>query len=86
MDRSYSALLQLFGLDDPKRTLGDLVKRHPDLMPKPLDDAATKLWGYASENARHVREGNEPSREEAMLVVGIAATLANYLVHKEKAE
>lgn len=68
----------------PKLTLGELTKRHKDLFPPPVDVAVEKLWGFASENARHVREGLEPTREEAMLVVGLAATLANYLIHKMK--
>lgn len=68
----------------PKPTLGDLAKQHPNLFPKPLDIAVEKLWGYASNNARHGLEGNDPTREEAMLVVGISATLVNYLVHKIK--
>lgn len=68
----------------PKLTLGELTKRHKDLFPSPLDVAVEKLWGFASENARHVREGLAPTREEAMLVVGLAATLSNYLIHKMK--
>ncbi len=67
---------------DPKPTLGKLIQRHAHLFPVPVDNAVEKLWGYASENARHGREGNAPSREEAILVVGIAATLVNYLIHK----
>jgi hypothetical protein len=70
--------------NDPKPTLGTLIKEHPDLIPKPVDTAIEKLWGYTSEVARHGREGNEPTREEAMMVVGIAATLVNYLIHKTK--
>lgn len=68
--------------NDSKPTLGQLIKKCPDLFPKPVDSAVEKLWGYASENARHGREGNDPTREEAMLVVGISATLINYLIHK----
>ncbi len=67
---------------DRNPTLGTLIKNHPGLIPKPVDKAIEKLWGYASEIARHGREGNEPSREEAMLTVGIAASLVNYLIHK----
>ena len=67
---------------DPKATLGSLLKLHKDLFPKPVDTAVDKLWGFASENGRHLAEGRAPSREEAMLVVGIAASLSNYLVHK----
>ncbi|MEZ6033120.1 MAG: hypothetical protein R3C17_08520 [Planctomycetaceae bacterium] len=67
---------------DPKATLGSLLKQNKDLFPKPVDTAVDKLWGFASENGRHLAEGRDPSREEAMLVVGIAASLSNYLVHK----
>ncbi len=66
---------------DNKPTLGALLKKHPDLIPKPIDKAVEMLWGYASEIARHGREGNEPTREEAMLTVGISASLVNYLIH-----
>ena len=67
---------------DPKATLGEVVKRNPDLLPKPLDTALSQLWDYASNGARHVQEGREPSREEAELLVGLAAVLATYLTRK----
>ena len=41
---------------DRKLTLGEIIKKHSDMFPKPLDDAAAKLWGFASEQARHGRE------------------------------
>ena len=41
-----------------KATLGEILKRNSDLIPKPLDDAVSKAWGYASEHARHLREGH----------------------------
>jgi AbiJ N-terminal domain 4 len=62
-----------------KATLGDIIKRHPDLIPKPLDAAVEKAWGYASEMGRHIREGREPARKEVELIVGLAATVATYL-------
>jgi hypothetical protein len=64
---------------DPRGTLGEIVKRHPDVLPRPLDDALSKMWGYASEMARHIREGRTPSRPEAELVVGVAASACTYL-------
>ena len=70
---------------DPKATLGEIINRHKDLIPPPLDQAITKAWGYASENARHIREGREPSYEEAELIVGICASVSTYLSSKEKA-
>jgi hypothetical protein len=64
---------------DPKATLGDILKRYPDLIPKPLDTTVEKAWGYASEMGRHIREGREPERKEVELIVGLAATVATYL-------
>jgi len=70
---------------DEKSTLGDIIKRQRNLIPRPLDEAITKAWGYASENARHIREGQEPTSEEAELVIGLAASVITYLIRKHKA-
>jgi len=67
---------------DPKATLGEILKRHPGLLPKPLDTALSQVWGYASNEARHVLEGREISREEAELLVGLSATVSTYLMRK----
>src|SRR5713101_2971668 len=42
-----------------RATLGEIIARHAAKLsiPRPLDDAIQKAWGYASEMARHVREG-----------------------------
>jgi hypothetical protein len=53
-----------------------VLKRNPGLLPKPLDTALSQVWGYASNEARHVEEGREPNREEAELLVGLAAIVA----------
>lgn len=65
-----------------RRLWGKIVKRNPGIVPRPLDDAVTKVWGYSSENARHGREGRKLDLEEAQLIVGLAAVLAGYLVQK----
>ena len=52
---------------ESKATFGEIIKRNPDLLPKPLDIALAKMWGYASETSRHVREGQAPTRAEAEL-------------------
>lgn len=70
---------------DEKATLGEVIKRHSDLIPRPLDEAITKLWGFASENARHIREGHESTYAEAELVVAVAAATGNYLARKNEA-
>jgi hypothetical protein len=67
---------------DPKATLGDILKRHPGLVPKPLDTALSQVWGYASNEARHVQEGRDISREEAELLVGLSASVSTYLAGK----
>ena len=67
---------------DAKATLGDILKRHPGLLPKPLDSALSQVWGYASNEARHVLEGREISRDEAELLVGLSATVCTYLLRK----
>ena len=69
-------------VSDPKATLGEILKSNPGLIPAPLDKALGQVWGYASEFARHVREGREVSREETELVVGLAATICTYLARK----
>lgn len=67
---------------DEKATLGDILKHYPDLLPSPLDKALSQVWGFASNEARHVVEGRHPTRDEAELIVGLASTLATYLTKK----
>ncbi len=67
---------------DSKSTLGELLKKHPDLLPKPVNDAVAKLWGFSSERGRHLREGVIPDRVEVEFIVGIAATVASYLAKR----
>jgi hypothetical protein len=59
--------------------LGEVIKRYPGTIPKPLDESVSKAWGFASEMARHIREGRKPERREVELIVGLAATVATYL-------
>lgn len=70
---------------DHRPTLGDLVKRYRDTLaiPPPLDQAIEKAWGYASEVGRHLREGREPERAEAELVVALSAALSAYLLRHD---
>lgn len=67
---------------DQNATLGDLIKRTPGLLPAPLDKGIEKIWGYASDQARHIREGKTPDIREAELVVGLAGSVATYLMRK----
>lgn len=68
---------------DESSTLGKIVSKFPALFPKPLDTAVAKIWGYASEKARHVKEGNEPSFQEALMIIGFTASLVSFLNRTE---
>jgi hypothetical protein len=63
------------------KTLGKLISDHGDTLnlPRPLDEALEKMWGYASETGRHLREGRDPRFEDAELVVTVAAAVSIYL-------
>jgi len=63
-------------------TLGALIKRNPDLFPKPLDSSVKKAWGYASEFGRHLREGRTPDIYEVEFLVGFSSLLCTYLTKK----
>jgi hypothetical protein len=67
---------------DKNSTLGDLMKKYPGIVPTPLDQAVSKIWGYTSEQGRHLREGQIPSHAETELVVELAASISNYLATK----
>lgn len=67
---------------DTKSTLGDLMKKYPGVIPTPLDQAVTKIWGFTSEQGRHLREGKAPEYLEAELVVEVTSAIATYLGKK----
>lgn len=67
---------------DKKATLGELIKKHPNIVPKPLDIAIEKIWGFTSEQGRHLREGQAPEYLEAELVVELSAAISTYLGKK----
>ena len=69
---------------DTKASLGQIITRNPGFLPKPLDQAVAKAWGYASNMGRHLQEGSEPDFEDAELVVSISAAVCRYLITKEK--
>jgi hypothetical protein len=67
---------------DTKSTLGDLMKKFPGVIPSLLDQAVTKIWGFTSEQGRHLREGQAPEYLEAELVVEVTSAIATYLGKK----
>lgn len=65
-----------------KDTLGDVLRRNPDLFPKPVDQIVDKAWGYTSNYGRHLTEGKPPEFDEAELVVGLSGVLSRYLARR----
>jgi hypothetical protein len=68
---------------DTQITLGKLVKRYPNLMPTTLAVVVDKAYGFASDEARHLKEGKSIDFSEAELVVSLSATLITYLLRLE---
>lgn len=65
-------------------TLGKLIKHLP--LPPPLNTALHQLWGFTSQQGRHLSEGLDPKFEEAQLIVTVAAAVSLYLLqHQAKA-
>jgi len=65
-------------------TFGEILKENQKLkfMPVTLQQALEKIWGFTSENGRHLREGRNPELIDAELVVGISSSAATYLAKK----
>ena len=72
----------------PNDTLGKIINDNKHLFPKPLDSVLHQAWGYASNNARHIKEGQDQSisRAEAQLIFGLASTISIYLIQKAEIE
>lgn len=71
--------------EDSTLTLGGLMKKCPENLeiPRPIAEVVSKVWGYSSEVARHMREGQgRPTPDEARLLVAIAASVATYLARR----
>lgn len=64
------------------QTLGDVIKRNRTIVPPPLDVVIEKIWGFSSEQGRHLKENGEPNYEEAELMVGLSASISTYLSRK----
>ena len=66
-------------------TLGELIKRNRAIVPATIDTVIEKIWGFSSEQGRHLKENGEPSYEEAELMVGLSASITTYLARKKAA-
>ncbi len=67
---------------DRNSTLGALMSKFPGVIPPPLDIAVSKIWGFTSEQGRHLREGQAPEYLEAELVVEVTTAISTYLGKK----
>ena len=61
-------------------TLGQIVQSLA--LPRPLDTAIEKLWGFASNRARHVHEGEAITDDEAELAVSVACVVSAFLAKR----
>ena len=62
-------------------TLGNLI---PQLdLPKPFDEALKQLWNFASEGARHAKEGTKLNFSETKLLVSVTCATCTYLIERE---
>ena len=69
-------------LGESSSTLGDVIKRHRSELTSPLDIALEKLWGFASNNGRHIQEGSTVEYEDAELTLNVCFSLISYLEKK----
>jgi len=75
-----STFSQRHGLEKPDAPIS--VRSEAPTWLRSIITGVEKIWGYASEQARHVREGQTIDSREAELVVGLAGSLPTYLVKK----
>lgn len=68
---------------EKKSTLGRLISDHPNIVPRPLNKVVGEVFGFSSEQGRHLREGRTPNYEEAELVVHLCASVCTYLSRKQ---
>ncbi|MDB5140513.1 MAG: hypothetical protein JWR12_2429 [Mucilaginibacter sp.] len=64
-------------------TLGEIIKKNRGIVPPPIDIIIEKIWGFTSEQGRHLRENGEPGFDEAELMVGLCASISTYLARKK---
>ena len=65
---------------DSKQTLGQIVKSLN--LPKPLGEAVSLLYGFASQHGRHVSEQSRPAPEDAELLVLVSCAVCTYLAKR----
>jgi hypothetical protein len=65
------------------QTLGQLIRHNRQIVPPPIDIVVEKIWGFSSNQGRHLQENKEPNYDETELLVGLAASISSYLARKK---
>lgn len=65
-----------------KTTLGKYLDMKPTLFHPALKKGLDLIYGYASDEARHGKEGTEPVREDAEFAVAVCAAICKLLTQK----
>jgi AbiJ N-terminal domain 4 len=67
-----------------KRVLSDYLQENPGLFHPALKEGLGKIYAYASDVARHGKEGTEPAREDAEFAVATCAAVCTLLTRKQR--
>ena len=65
-----------------EKSLGKIIELLE--LPRPLDQAIDKMYGFASQHGRHFKEGRQPTFEDAQLVVHVASAAVTYLLARAR--
>jgi len=65
-----------------KKGFSEYLQENPGLFHPALKDGLGKIYAYASDVARHGKEGTEPAREDAEFVVATCAAVCTLLTRK----
>ncbi len=63
-------------------TLRKYLDKNPNLFHAALKQGIDKIYSYASDQARHGKEGTQPAREDAEFTVAICAAVCTLLTRK----
>lgn len=66
------------------KSLADIAKQIG--LPKPLDEALLKMWGFSSNYGRHVSPTKVPSLGEATLIVHLSSAYCRFLLDRNDHE
>lgn len=81
---------------EPRASMEEVLRQHPNLLPRPVENAMIQLWVYSSREALiwgrgdkktwYFADSAEPAREDVEMIVALAATMTTYLLRKHQAQ